>query len=105
MTGTQTVSGGVGKGTVLETHISPRDIQRAVDATPPDTCAEERQPEPPHSTEVREAFERTKRAGELNDMRSRRIVRQQWQDREGDMIGAPALVGQMAIFDFKRAEE
>ena len=101
MTGTQTVSGGVGKGTVIETHISSRDIQWAVDATPPDICAEERPDEPPHSIEVREAFERTKRATEVNDMRSRRIVRQQWKAREGDMIGAPALVGQTAIFDFR----
>ena len=102
---THTVPGRIGQGTVLETHTNSEDIQRAVDATPPDTCAEECQPEPPHSTEVREAFERTKMACEVNDMRSRRIVRQQWLEREGDMIGAPALVGQTAIFDFKRAEE
>jgi hypothetical protein len=105
MIGTQKVSGGVGKGTVIETHISPEDIQRNTDATQPYTCAEECQPEPPHSTEVQEAFERTKRAGELNDMQSRRTVRQQWMKREGDMAGAPGLVGQTAIFDFKRVEE
>jgi hypothetical protein len=105
MTETHTVPGGTGKGTVLETHISPRDLRQAVDATPPDTGAEERPDEPPHSTEVQEAFERTKGACEVNDMRSRRIVRQQWLEREGDMIGAPALVGQTDIFDFKRAEE
>jgi hypothetical protein len=99
---TQTVPGGIGKGTVLETRINPEDIQRAMDATPQETCAEERPTEPQHSTEILEAFERTKRAGELNDMRSRRIVRQQWIEREGDMAGAPGLVGQTAIFDFKR---
>lgn len=101
MTCTHTVPGGIGPGTVLETHISPEDLQRTTDATPQSTCAEECQPEPPHSTEVREAFERTKLATEVNDMRSRRIVRQQWMKREGDMIGAPGLVGQTAIFDFR----
>jgi len=105
MSRTKTVSGGVGKGTVLETHINPEAIQRAVDATQPDTCAEERPTEPPHSTEVMDAFERAKRAGGVNDMRSRRINRGLWGDREGDMTDAPALVGQTAIFDFKRAEE
>ena len=104
MTRTQTVSGGIGNGTVLETHINPEAIQRAVDATQPDICAEERPTEPPHSTEVMEAFEKTKQAGVVNDMRSRRINRGLWGDREGDMIGAPGLVGQTAIFDFKRAE-
>jgi hypothetical protein len=102
MTRTQTVSGGIGNGTVLETHINPRDLRRAVDATPPDTCTEERPGEPPHSTEVMEAFERAKQAGEVNDMRSRRINRGLWGDREGDTTDAPALVGQMAIFDFRR---
>jgi len=102
MTRTHTVPGGIGKAAVLETLTQPEDIQRAVDATPPDTCAEECQPEPPHSTEVREAFERAKMACEVNDMRSRRIVRQQWLEREGDMTGAPELIGQTAIFDFKR---
>lgn len=102
---THTVPGGIGKGVVLETRTSPEDIQRAVDITQTDTYEEERPDEPQHSTEVREAFERTKRAGEVNDMRSRRIVRRQWMDREGDMIGAPGLVGQTDIFDFKNDEE
>ena len=105
MTLTRTVPGGIGQGTVLETHISPKDLQRTTDATQPSTCAEERPNEPQHSTEVQEAFERTKLATEVNNMRSRRIVRQQWMAREGDMTGAPGLVGQTAIFDFKRAEE
>lgn len=102
---TQIVSGGIGNGTVLETHINPEDIQRAVDTTPPDICTEERPPEPQHSTEVIEAFEKATRAREVNDMRSRRINRGLWRDREGDMTDAPGLVGQTAIFDFKRAKE
>ena len=102
MTPTRTVPIGIGNGTVIETHINPEDIQRAVDTTPPDICTEERPPEPQHSTEVMEAFEKATRAREVNDMRSRRINRRLWRDREGDMTDAPGLVGQTAIFDFRR---
>jgi hypothetical protein len=49
-----------------------------------------------------DAYEAAKRAGEKQDMRSRRIVRQLWQEREGDAEGAPAFVGQTALFDFRR---
>jgi len=89
MTCTQIVLGGIGQGTVLETYVSDADLQRAIAA------------EPPHSKEVLEAYNRAKQAGEAWNMRSRRIVRQLWREREGDDAGAPALVGQTAIFDFK----
>jgi hypothetical protein len=49
-----------------------------------------------------EACEATRQSREANDMRSRRIVRQLWQEREGDVEGAPAFVGQTALFDFRR---
>ena len=103
MTGTHTVPGGIGHGDALETCVSDVDLQRSIDAEPPAPCSEERPPEPPHSTEVMDAYERAKRAGEAWDMRSRRIVRQQWREREGDDAGAPALVGQTALFDFKES--
>lgn len=98
---THIVPGGIGQGEVLETCITDADHQRAVDATPPAPCEEERPPEPPHSQEVMEAYAKAKLASEANNMRSRRIARQQWQEREGDVAGAPALVGQTALFDFR----
>jgi hypothetical protein len=48
-----------------------------------------------------DAYEAAKRAGEKQDMRSRRIVRQAYREREGSDEGAPAFVGQTALFDFK----
>jgi hypothetical protein len=102
MTSPHTVTGDIGQGAVLESHITPAALQRTADVAPPATCDEERPPEPPHSPEVMEAYAKAKQAGEANDMRSRRIVRQQWRDREGDVAGAPALVGQTALFDFRR---
>ena len=99
---THTVPGGIGHGTVLETAITATDLQRTTAAAPPAPCSEERPTEPPHSREVLEAYQRAKQAGEANDMRSRRIVRQQWREREGDDAGAPAMRGQTALFDFRR---
>ena len=88
-------------GAILETDISDSDIQRAVDAAPPAINEEERPPESSHSRTVMEAFKRAKQAGEINDMRSRRIVRQLHIDREGDATDVPPLTGQTALFDFK----
>ena len=102
MTHTHTVLGDIGQGAVLESHITPAALQRTADAAPPAPCDEERPPDPPHSREIVEAYEAAKQAGEANDMRSRRIVRQLWQEREGDTAGAPPMRGQMAIFDFRR---
>ena len=101
MTSPHTVPGGIGQTPVLESHITPAALQRTADAAPPAPCSEERPPDPPHSREIMEAYTAAKQAGEANDMRSRRIVRQQWREREGDTAGAPAMRGQMAIFDFK----
>ena len=84
-------------GTILETDISDSDIQRAIDAAPAAINEEERPPESPHSRGVMEAFKRAKKAGEINDQRSRRIVRQQCRERDGDV---PPLSGQTALFDF-----
>ena len=96
------VLGGIGHGSILESCPTDADIKRTIDAAPPVPCTEERPPEPPHSREVLDAYERAKQAGERNDMRSRRIVRQLWQEREGDTAGAPPMRGQMALFDFGR---
>jgi hypothetical protein len=104
MTSPHTVPGGIGHGTVLESCPSDADIKRIIDAAPPAPCDEERPPDPPHSSEIMEACEATRQSREANDMRSRRIVRQQWQKREGDTAGAPPMRGQMAIFDFKEGE-
>ena len=101
MTSPHTVPGGIGHGSVLESRPTDADIKRTIDAAPPAPCDEERPPEPPHSREIMEAYTAAKQAGERNDMRSRRIVRQLWQEREGDVAGAPAMRGQMAIFDFR----
>jgi hypothetical protein len=97
-----TVPGGIDHTPVLESCPTDADIQRTIDAAPPAPCTEERPPDPPHSREIMEAYKAAKQAGERNDMRSRRIVRQQWQEREGDDAGAPAFVGQTALFDFGR---
>jgi len=102
MTSPQTVLGGIGQGAALESHITPAALQHTADAAPPAPCREERPTEPPHSNEVMEAYTKAKQAGETNDMRSRRIVRQQWRDREGDVAGAPPVRGQTALFDFKK---
>jgi hypothetical protein len=102
MTSPHTVPGDIGQGAVLESHITPAALQRTVDAAPPAPCIEERPPDPPYSDDILEACEATRQSREANDMRSRRIVRQQWQEREGDVAGAPALVGQTALFDFRR---
>ena len=99
-----TVPGGIGQGAVLESHITPAALQRTADAAPPATCSEERPPEPPHSSEVMEAYAKAKQAGEANDMRSRRIARQLYREREGDVAGAPPMRGQTALFDFRRDE-
>lgn len=97
---THTVPAHIGRGTVCETVITDTDLQRT--AAPPAPCDEERPTEPPHSREIMEAYLRAKRAGEINDMRSRRIVRQLYRERTGGMAGAPALEGQTALFDFRR---
>ena len=103
MTPTHTVPAGIGHGTALETCVSDADLQRAADAEPPTPCSEERPPEPSHSAEVMEAYRQAKQAGTAWDMRSRRIVRQLWLEREGDLDDAPAMKGQTALFDFKEA--
>ena len=102
MTPSHTVPGGIGQDAVLESHITPAALQRTADAAPPAPCSEERPPDPPHSDDIMEAYKAAKQAGEANDMRSRRIVRQQWREREGDVAGAPPVRGQTALFDFKK---
>ncbi len=101
MTAPHTVPGGIDHTPVLESCPTDADIRRTIDAAPPAPRDEERPPDPPHSREIMEAYTAAKRAGEANDMRSRRIVRQLWQEREGDTAGAPPMRGQMAIFDFR----
>lgn len=99
-----TVPGGIGHGSVLESRPTDADLKRTIDAAPPAPCDEERPPDPPYSDDILEACEATRQSREANDMRSRRIVRQLWQEREGDDAGAPAFVGQTALFDFRRDE-
>ena len=101
MTPTHTVPGGTRLGAVIESCPSATDIQRTIDAAPPVPHSEERSPDPPYSREIMEACEATRQSREANDMRSRRIVRQLYREREGDTAGAPAMKGQMAIFDFR----
>ena len=95
-----TVPGGIDHTPVLESCPTATDIQRTIDAAPPAPCTEERPPEPPYSDDIMEAYTAAKQAGERNDVRSRRIARQLYREREGDTAGAPAMRGQMAIFDF-----
>lgn len=96
-----TVPGGIDHTPVLESYPTDADIQRTIDAAPPAPYTEERPPAPPYSDDILEACEATRQSREANDMRSRRIARQQWQEREGDTAGAPPMRGQMAIFDFR----
>jgi hypothetical protein len=96
-----TVPGGIGHGSVLESRPTDADLKRTIDAAPPATCDEERPPDPPYSSEIMEAYTAAKQAGEANDMRSRRIARQLYREREGDVADAPPMRGQMAIFDFR----
>lgn len=86
-------------GPVTETDVPDADLHRVTDAAPPINELE-RDDDPPYSEEVMEAYLKAKSATEPQNMRSRRIVRQQWQEREGNVADAPELVGQTAIFDF-----
>jgi hypothetical protein len=98
MTSPHTVTGDIGQGAVLESHITPAALQRTADVAPPATCDEERPPEPPHSPEVMEAYAKAKQAGEANDMRSRRIVRQHLTLTEiGDRVGASRTAVRMNL--------
>lgn len=102
MTDTHTVWGWIGQGTALETCVSDEDLERSIDTEPPAVNEHECNSEQPYSDEIMEAFRRAKSAGVQHDMRSRRILRRQWEKREGSMDGAPELVGQTAIFDFRK---
>ena len=87
-------------GPVTETDVQDADLHRVTDATPPINELE-RDDDPPYSEEVMEAYLSAKLATEPQNMRSKRIVRQQWQEREGNVDDAPKMVGQTAIFDFR----
>ena len=94
-----TVPAFLNHGPVTETDVQDADLHRVTDAAL-QINELERDDDPPYSEEVMEAYLRAKRATEPQNMRSRRIVRQQWQKREGNVDDAPELVGQTALFDF-----
>ena len=95
----RTVPAFLNHGPVTETDVQDADLHRVTDAAPPINEIE-REDNPPYGEEVMEAYLSAKRASEAQNMRSRRIVRQQWQEREGNVDDAPELVGQTALFDF-----